>query len=209
MLRIQNSLVVAITLAFAATAACGTEAKKDIAKSAIDTMPDDQRRQTFEATARMLDENPELVDELYAIVRTHKPTMQRFIWNAAGDLREPWLADSAAKAIAEHPEAIEQVLVSSIDAISESPQARKAMTRGMTKRADKAVDILTDDRSSLAQLTEASIRVLRQKPQARANVLAATKLVLRESMKDESALGQVLKAIGAIDEEPTRSKAKR
>ncbi|MDF2697358.1 MAG: hypothetical protein K0S65_5741 [Labilithrix sp.] len=224
------SLGVALTL----TQGCSTEGKKDIARSALESMGPEERRESFEATARVLDEQPALVDELYAVVRQHRPTMFRFLTNASRDLREPWLADMTAERLVEHPDSVERTLLSATDAIAREPKARKAMNRAVAQRADKTVDILTDDPDTLARVLAASLATIERKPRARENVLAAarqerqriiafvksdpelskelTEELLREAVKDKPALEKLLRATGAIDEDapaPKKAKPKR
>jgi hypothetical protein len=223
--------VALVTAALALSLGCSTEGKKDVAKSALKSMGPDERRESFEATARMLDEEPRLVDELYAVVREHRPTMHRFLWNASRDLKEAWLADMTAELLAQHPESVEQVLISATDAIAKEPRARMAMDRAIAKRGEKTVDILTDDANTLARVLSASMAVIERKPRARDNVLSAarkerqriiafvksdpelskemTEELLREVVKDKPALDKLLRATGAIDEDAPSSKAKK
>ena len=60
-----------VGLALGGAVSCTTGAKKDVAKTALDAMPADERLETFEATARVLDERPELVDFEGAQVACH------------------------------------------------------------------------------------------------------------------------------------------
>ena len=46
----------------------------------------------------MLDEHPEFVDEFYAEARKHPPLFDRFIMNAARDLKDKQFAEITAQA---------------------------------------------------------------------------------------------------------------
>src|SRR3954469_487245 len=83
----------ALGLAVAGAAACGTGTKKEVAKTALDAMPKKERLDSFEATSRVLDEHPEYVDEFYAEARKHPPLFDRFIMNAARDLKDKQYAE--------------------------------------------------------------------------------------------------------------------
>lgn len=180
----------------------------------------------------MLDEEPKLVDELYSVVRAHPSTMHRFLRNASRDLKEPELAQMTAELLAKHPASVEETLIASIDAIAKEPNARLAMDRAIARRAEKAVDILTDDASTLGRIVAASTVIVERKSRARENVLRAareqrhsiiafvksdpelakemTEELLRQAVKDKPALEKVLRATGAIDDdEPPSAKGKR
>jgi hypothetical protein len=116
-----------------------------------------ERRDTFEATARVLDEHPELVDELYSVMRGHRPTLDRFVENASKDLVERPRAELAVRHAVANPEALEQVLMASLDAIAQDGAARAAMNRAIASRAEKAADIVTDSDVALGRMLEASL----------------------------------------------------
>jgi hypothetical protein len=218
-------------LALALAPGCSTEGKKDVAKSALASMAPEQRRDSFEATARLLDEQPELVDELYVVMRRHRPTMHRFLVNATSqDLKEPWLADMAAEVLADHPAAIEPTFIAAMDAIAPEPEARAAMNRAVARRAEKAVDIMTDSPETMDRVLAASMVTLERKPRARENVRAAvhqqrqqiiafakanpelgrdlTEDLLHQVVKDSPVLEKVLRAAGALDKEgPAKGKS--
>src|SRR4051794_27683332 len=76
-LKVIGLLVVTLT-------GCGASQKAAVV-DAVAKSPD-QRRSSFEATLRVLDQHPEYVDELYRQTRQHPPTLNRFLANAARDL---------------------------------------------------------------------------------------------------------------------------
>src|SRR4051794_14214424 len=83
--------------------ACTTSQKKDATKTAFDAMSASERRDTFEASLRVLDERLEIVDELYAVTRRHPKTMHRILENTTRDLAEQDLASATAELLAANP----------------------------------------------------------------------------------------------------------
>jgi hypothetical protein len=232
MIRVRSFVAIVGAASAAWCLACSTETKKDVAKSAVHSMSVDQRRESFEATARMLDEDPRIVDELYSVMRQHRPAMHQFLANATRDLREPWLANMTAELLVQNPASVEETLLAATDEISKSPKARAAMDRAIAKRAGKVVDILTDDPGTLGQVLSASLTVVEKKPRARETIVEAaskergriiefvrrdpelakemTEALLRDAVKDKPALDTLLRATGAIDDTPTKTpKAKQ
>ena len=102
-------------LCLASAIACGTAGKEGLAKTALDTMPKSERHDTFEATARVLDDRPELVDELYAISKNHPKMLDRFVADASNDLSDKEFAKLATAHLAEHPDAVEMLMKVSVD----------------------------------------------------------------------------------------------
>lgn len=202
--------------------ACGTATKQQVAETALTSMSDEARHESFEATLRVLDENPELVDELYEVARRHRPTFRRFLANASRDLHEPELATMTADLLTRHPDSLAEVLVRTTDATVRRAEARKAMSRAVASRAPETVDVLTDDAKSLSRVLTATLSALEEKPAARTAALAAvrenrgrivafvkndeqlvkemTEELIREVVDDEPALKKLLRAAGIIEE---------
>jgi hypothetical protein len=221
---VAPGVAAAIALAIAALAAlvaCTTGQKKQAAESAFDVMSERDQLETFEAIARMLDEHPERVDAMYAVVRRHAPMMNRFLDNAATDLEDPDLAWRAAVRVAAHPDSLVQALRATTDAVAKRPEARAAINRGIRDRAETMTDILTDEEATLGRVIEVSLRVLAKKPAARRGVLTAvsqhraeilafvkqdeplakamTKELVSEAVKDKPLLQKVLKSLDVAE----------
>ena len=218
--------VTGMMVAAAISVACGVGTKQEVAKTTLTSMSDSERRETFEATARVLDEHPELVDELYAVTRRHEATMRRFLANTSRDLHDPGLATATAELLAEHPDSVEQTMVRTTDAVAKNEASRHAMSRAIASRADETVDILTDDPEALSRVLTASLETLEKKPKARGAALVAvrknrrrivafvkndpalakdmTEELLRALVEDEPALAKALEAIGVIDDRGKR-----
>ncbi len=213
------NLVVSLALAMlsACGVACTTGQKKEAAETAFDAMSPKEQTDAIEAIARVLDENPELVDRMYLVIRRHQPTMNRFLDNTATDLRDPELAWRTSTRLAARPASLIQVLRSTTDAVAKSPEARRAMNQAVSERAETMVDILTDDDETLGRMLEVSLRVLAKKPKARQRVLTAlrehrgevlayvkqdkalatamTKELVSEAVEDKPLLQKVLKSL--------------
>ncbi|HEU4409816.1 MAG TPA: hypothetical protein VFS43_31475 [Polyangiaceae bacterium] len=213
----------ALGLALGGAAACTTGAKKEAAKTALDAMSPAERAETFEATARVLDEHPALVDEFYAAARKHRPLLERFYANASKDLAQRPMAEIAAKHLVANPASLEQVFVTNVDFAVEAGPAREAMNRAMASRAEKIADILTDSPPAMSRVLEANLKMLAKKPQADKSALAAvrknrrqlielvksdpelmkemTEEVLREVVKDKPIVEKALRAAKIIDDD--------
>jgi len=214
----------ALGLAVAGAAACGTGTKEEVAKTALDAMPKNERLDSFEATSRVLDEHPEFVDEFYSAARRHPALFDRFIMNAARDLKDEQYATITAKHLVANPDSLEKVLVTTMDFIAKAAAPRAAMNRAMISRAEEATDIITDDPATVARLVEAGLLIVEKKPQARRSAVLAVQKnrgrilafvkedpalskelgeqVVREMVKDKPALEQALRAAKVIDDNP-------
>ncbi|HEY8077828.1 MAG TPA: hypothetical protein VIF62_27065 [Labilithrix sp.] len=168
-----RSLLVGFFLGAVDLAACTTGQKKDVAKTAFDAMSVSERRDAIEATVRVTDEKPEIVDELYAAARRHPKTLDRFLANTARDLHDPALAKPTAELLVANPDSLEEMFVLTPDLALHSREARAAMDRAMARRAGELDDILTDDPTATARVTGALLELVEKKPAARKSLLAA------------------------------------
>lgn len=204
-------------------AGCGVHSDKAVAKAAVDTSSASQRRDGYEATAQLLDDKPELVDELYAVMRQHPRSMDRFMANASTDLDERWIAKNMSGYLAKNPAGVEEVMRAAVPAIQKEPKARAAMNRAVAAHSNETADILTDDPHALAKMIRSLLLVTAKKPLARKNLVSAvhqdraeilafvkddrelaraiTVDVLRESVKDKPTLEKVLETAGLLDQE--------
>ena len=211
-------------LSAALAIACGVEGKKEVAKSALDTMNEKSRADTFEGTLRVLDEHPEYIDQIYELTKKHDKVMDRFVADASVDLKDKPLAELAARHLTENPESLENVLVVALPIIAKSPKARAAMNRALVRDAEVATDILTDDPATLSRVIEAALPILEKKQSARKNTLAAIhkdrakvvafvkqdpeltkeigEEIVRELVKDHPAIEKALRAAKIIDDQP-------
>jgi hypothetical protein len=212
--------------ALAASVACSTGGKEKVTKTALDAMSKTQRLEEFEATARVLDQHPELVDEFYAAARSHKPLLERFNANFVNDLHDRAMAETNAKYLVNRPDALEQVQITTIDYIRENPAARAALDRAMIARAEQTTEILTDSPEAVSRMLDASLDVLERKPSARRAALVAvrknrarllafakedpglmkdmTEEVVKELVKDKPVVEKALRAAKVIDDDDAK-----
>lgn len=143
--------------------ACGPGATKVVVKESL--APNKQRRDTMEATLRVLDEKPEYVDEFFALARVHPPTLDRFIADTARDLDQQQLAQPTAEQLVRHPDGLHRILVDTMDASHGRPAARRAISTAIRARASTAAAILIDDPEALAAVMRASVDAARKNPE--------------------------------------------
>ena len=140
---------------------------------AVDVVLDGEgrRKESFEATLRVLDDNPTYVDEFFVIARKHPKTLDRFIANAARDLKREELAKITARHLAKNPDSLKQVLVQTMDAAKASPEARAAIAAAIEERAALASEIMADKPSAMQASFEAMVDAIADRPEARAAFL--------------------------------------
>lgn len=130
------------------------------------------RRGMFEATLRTLDEHPAYVDEFFVAARRHPLTLQRFTEDEARELYAPDLAQPTATSLAQHPESLRVVLISTIDASRNRPTARAAIARAIDERAHVASSIIADRPSAVIATLHGTVDAAQSRPAARAAFLA-------------------------------------
>jgi hypothetical protein len=157
--------------AFAAVCGCSTSQKEGL----IDTALDDpgRRKESFEATLRVLDENPEYTDELFALARNHPQTLDRFLANATTDMKDVKLARLTADHLVQHPDSLHQILISTLDAAQGRPESRQAIARAIEDRATHAAGVISDRPSAVDAVLEATVKAVLEKPEARAAFVGA------------------------------------
>ena len=137
--------------------ACSTTQKKAILDTAF---ADHGRRQEyFEATLRVLDQNPKYVDEFFAKARRHPKTLDRFVSVTAGSLHDETLATTTAHHLADHPRSIAPVVEALIDAVANAPVARQELMFALRHRAQTIAHYLEEDTATLKVLTKAFVVV--------------------------------------------------
>ena len=166
---------------------------------ALDTMTDEQRRNTLQSTASALDSRPEYVDELFQIVRRHPRAFDRFLENTARDLRDPALAQPTAAHILREPESFKQLLLVTLDQLKDNPQGAEVLTTVMVERRVLMADLLTDRPAKLTAITVANMRAGAEKPAARAALRSAMRdaqdPVARVIVEDPATVGVLMKAM--------------
>ncbi|MDB4997292.1 MAG: hypothetical protein JWM74_4724 [Myxococcaceae bacterium] len=150
---------------------CGTTAKQGLIDESMRSST--QRRQSLEATLRVMDVHPDYVDEMYEATRRHPRTMERFLQSSARDLEDPALAKATADLLADNPRSLRQVLLATVDAAAAKPDAREAIASAVEERTAAMADIITDRPTALAGTLNDTVAAVGRKPAARKAFLGA------------------------------------
>lgn len=173
-------------------------------KPAIATALDDagRRQESFEATLRVLDENPEYVDELFQASLKHPATLDRLLRNTARELERDEFARFTAKRLVAEPKGLQQILIATLDDASDDPAALRAASNAMAARPQLAAIVVVQTDESLRSTLRALIKEVRKNPDARRSFLVA----LSENSDDMAAiivpngkvLGTLVKAFAKV-----------
>jgi hypothetical protein len=162
---------VLVALGVAASLGCGTSTKQALLETAFNK--EGRRKDYFEATLRVLDENPKYVDEFYTLAQKHPGTLDRFLVNAAQGLSDERIAAMTAKHLAENPESLRKVLETTLEAAKDKPDARKAIAAAIRSKAALATSVIADDPEAVRATLEGTIDAIASRPGARAAFLSA------------------------------------
>jgi uncharacterized coiled-coil protein SlyX len=163
-------------VAAVALAACrpSINTRRALLDEVVDTEP--SRRDTFEATLRVLDEHPEYIDELFKLMLEHPTTLNRFLAINASGLDDAQYAALMARHLVRHPEPLTEVMVQVLIAAKDKPEAQQAMALAMEKQPRLNAEALTSRSTAVSASTRALLEALLARPEARGAYLA----VLRE-----------------------------
>ena len=130
--------------------ACGAGAQKP----AIETVMsgDETRRESFEATLRILDEHPEYVDELYTATLRHPRTLDRFVQNMAKGLTNEDLARRTARSLADQPEAMKSMMRALVAEAQKDEHARRALLAAIQANGDPLAGLIVNNPKVLSSL---------------------------------------------------------
>jgi hypothetical protein len=189
----------ALICGFLAVTACAGSQKGKVVEATLDTMSEKQRRGTFDTMAAVLDRNPKMVDELYAVTREHPQMFVRFLANSSRDLKEPELARTTASLLVANPESLAEVMRSTLELAADDPEARKALAEVMAEERFIVADILTDHPKVMQETMNATLRATEQKPGAREALLASMRTsserVANVLVRDPKTVGVLMSAM--------------
>lgn len=134
---------------------CSAGAQKPAVESALRDAK--LRHETFEATLRALDDHPEYVPEFLELAMHHETTLDAFLEDTARRLEADPLARRTAVHLANHPKAIEQVLISTLDAISDKPAGEDAAAQAMASRPQLAAIVISQREDALKSTLHALV----------------------------------------------------
>jgi hypothetical protein len=143
---------------------CTPGAQKTVMSPAMSS--EHERATAFEAVARMLDEHPEWVDEMYVVMQRHPAAFHRILTDATRDLARPEAAAEVAGLLVENPEALRQVLIATLDS-ARDPASRKAIDAAVVERSTVMGDVLTDDEEAVHAMMIATVDGAKKKLPAR------------------------------------------
>jgi hypothetical protein len=162
-MTLQRALLTSIfTLA---SVACSAGTQKPALETAMKN--DEQRAESLEATLRVMDENPEYVDELFALAVRHPATLERFLENHARNLKDDELAKMTAKHLAAHPPGLKHVMIKNLDEISDDPAAMQAVAEAMLERPQVSAMVIAQKPEAVRALVTALIAEVRKNDKAR------------------------------------------
>ena len=164
-------LVVALATLFG----CSIGQKESLLETAF--AEKERRQEFFEATLRVLDDNPEYVDEFFVHANKHPKTMDRFVSNTARELQNEKLAQMTARHLAKNPASLKQVLVQTLEAAKTDAKAREAIATAIEEKSSLATDIIADRPTAIAASLEGTVAAIADKPEARAAFLKAMQKV--------------------------------
>ena len=107
------------------------------------------RHDSFDATLRVLDEHPEYVHEFLGQALQHPVALNAFLEDTATRLEEDSLARATAKHLAVHPKGLKQVLIATLDAVSDQPAGEDGAAQAMAARPQLAAIVITQREDAL------------------------------------------------------------
>jgi hypothetical protein len=152
-------------------AGCSAGAQKPAIASALDDS--EMRRESFEATLRVLDENPEYVDELFAAARRHPATLDRLLRNTSRELEQDEFARFTAQRLVTRPEGLKRTLIAVLDEASDDPAALRAVSEVMVERPQLAAIVVVQSDASLRGTLRALLKEVSKNPEARRAFLSS------------------------------------
>jgi hypothetical protein len=158
-------------LVAALAAGCSTAQKKSLISTAIEDKG--QRQQALEATIRVFDENPEYVDEMFALMINHKTSLNRFLTVSASGLDDPKFSALMARHLVKEPKALAETFVQLLEAAKDAPEARKAMAGAMMQRPALVAETVLSRPEALTPTMVAIVDALQSHPEAQGAFLAA------------------------------------
>lgn len=144
-------------------------------KPAVDAAMEDPklRHEALEATLRVTDENPEYVDELFALTLKHPKTLDRFLQNTARDLVREDLSRATTRRLAEQPRSLRQTIIATLDAISDQPESLDALSQALHERPQVAAMAVVQRDETVRVMLRALMREVLKNDRARAAFLVA------------------------------------
>lgn len=148
---------------------CSLQTKDEVAEAEMDEQ--DRRLEIMETTLRVLDENPEYVDELFKLTLRHKPTLDRFLANMVVAVEDPERAARVARHLVTYPRGLRRVVIETLDAARWSPGAQHAIVDALEDRAKTAAEFLVDQPAKLVKISQAVVQAAVGDPETKDKLL--------------------------------------
>jgi uncharacterized membrane protein len=139
--------------------ACTVPQKRAATEASLENP--ERRREAFEATLRVLDENPAWVDEFFRLaVDRHPKTLGRFLHDNVAEIkRSQRLADWTAVELAEDPASLRKIMAETLKASAGREASERAIAQAVGERPELAAqalarepDVLVDVMRELAEV---------------------------------------------------------
>jgi len=165
------------------------------------------RHESFEATLRVLDEHPEWVPELMDVAVTHA-AIEAILQDTVRRLEEDGFSRKTAKHLAADPKALKQILIATLDAVSDQPAGEDAAAQAMASRPQLAAIVISQREDALKSTLHALVEEVRKNARARAwflQAMTADSAQLTELLASDSRVaGAFAKALAHVGVEKSK-----
>lgn len=196
----QRRAGLTVTLAVSIVLACSASSQKPAVDAAMAN--DDLRRESLEATLRVLDQNPEYVDELFALTLQHPKTLDRFLQNTGRELANDALSRRTARHLADNPAGLRQILIATLDEVSDEPPALMAVAEAMKERPQPAAIAMVQREDTVRLTVGALLDEVQRNAEARRWFLLAVQdnsvPMASVIVQDGKVMASLLRAFGKV-----------
>ncbi|HKO48302.1 MAG TPA: hypothetical protein VJV79_11290 [Polyangiaceae bacterium] len=144
---------------------CSAGAQKPVLEGALKDPT--MRRESFEATLRVLDEHPEYVPEFMDLALKHETALEALLDDTARRLQDDGLARRTANHLAKYPNGLRQTLIAALDRISGEPAALEGAAQAMAARPQVAAIVITQREDAVRSTLRALVVEVSKNSKAR------------------------------------------
>lgn len=160
------------------------------------------RRESLEATLRVLDAHPEYVDDMFALTLQHPKTLNRFLQDTAAHLSDDAFARYTARRLADHPDGLRMILIATLDEVSDEQAPLQAVSQAIKERPQVAA-LAMIQREDTVRLT---MRALMQEVEKNAAARRFFLLAVQDNSvpmagaiaQDSKVMASMLRAFGKV-----------
>ncbi len=189
-----------VAVAASVAIACAASSQKPAVDAALSN--DALRPESLEATLRVLDQHPEYVDELFALTLKHPKTLDRFLQNTARKLSDDALSRLTARRLADHPEGLRQILIATLDEVSDEPAPLGAVSEAIRERPQIAAMVLVQHDESVRRTLKALMSEVGKNRDARRSFLLGVQensvAMAAVIAQDPNVMASLLRAFGKV-----------